>query len=233
MKKYLGLFVLLAIALLVGTNVVSAETNSTGKNAGWNLKENVKREVKKPDIKDGREAFRAEMKTKREDFVSKLKTEREAFKTDLEARKEEWKKLNADRKRDFCGKAKEMTTRKFEVAITQLEKFQTRLGEIISKLKTDGKDTTLAQEALDLSKSKLADAKTKLAEIKALMPEGGCENMTAETFEKIKLGAREAKDLLKESQENLRQALKEIKNLKDKDRDENDREEKEVEDDKQ
>ena|SRR3989344_8657134 len=224
MKKYLSLFVVVALALVVGVSVAGAEdaAKELPKKPATTVRESPSRPSLGAlrEMKDKRTAFREEMKTKRENFVNKLKTERDAFKTEVKTRKEEFKKLNAERKRDFCGKAKEMVSRKFEIAITELEKFQSRVGEVIAKLKTDGKDTTLAQEALDLSKSKLVDAKAKLAEVKTLVPEGGCENMTPEIFEKIKLGAREAKDLLKESRESLRQAIKEIKGLRNEDKDE-------------
>ena len=110
-----------------------------------------------------------------------------------------------------------MVAKRFEMVITQLEKFQTKVGEIIDKLEAEGKDTTLATEALDLSKQKLTDAKAKLLEVKNLIPDDGCANMTSEIFGQIKQGAREAKDLLKESREALHQAVKEIRSLKGED----------------
>ena len=191
--------------------------------------EKEKREDFREELKEKRETFREEMKTKREDFTKKLKTERETFRSEIKTKKEEWKKAKNEKKRNFCEKAKEMISGKFEFAVTEVEKLQTRVSEAILKLQANGKNTTLAQEALNLSKSKLADAKAKLLETKKLVPENGCENITPEIFEKIKLGAREAKDLLKESRESLRQAIQEIKNLKEED--ENEDEETESEND--
>ena len=170
-------------------------------------------------FKSRREEFKEEMKTKREAFISGLKKDRDAFLAELKAKKEEWKNTNRERRAEFCGKAKQMIGKRFETVMMQLERFQTKVEEIIDKLEADGKDTTLAEEALALSKSKLAEAKVKLAEIKELVPET-CADVTPETFEKIKLGARGAKDLLKESRENLHQAIKEIKALREKSDDE-------------
>ncbi len=152
-------------------------------------------------------------KTRKEVFLTDIKKDRESFLTELKTKKEEWKTADTEKKKDFCEKAKEMVTKKFEVATTELEKSQTRIGIVIEKLKKEGKNTTLAQESLDLSKQKLAEAKTKLTEVRALIPTD-CITITPEIFEKIKLGARVAKDLLKESKDSLHQAIKEIKNLR-------------------
>lgn len=198
MKKYIGFIVL--TGLVLSFSVASfARAEDRGQR------------------QEDRQAFRTQLQTERKAFVDDLKTKRGAFMTEVKAKKEEWKTARTEARVAFCEKAKEMITKRFEFAITQLEKHQTRVGEIIVQLNTDGKDTTLATESLNLSKQKLADAKTKLSEVKALIPEGGCTNMTSEIFGKIKLGAREAKDLLKESREALRQAVKEIKTLKGED----------------
>lgn len=218
MKKYIVLFMIVGLVFCFGSRVLAKE-GADDDVTTHDLNDDTKRESPTlpslggtKEMKEKRDIFRAEMKTKREDFVNKLKTERDAFKTELKTKREEFKKSTEEMKRNFCEKAKEMVAKRFEVAITMLEKIQTRVGEVLAKLKADGKDTTSAEEALELSKSKLASAKIKLQEVKALVPEGGCANMTPEVFEKIKLGAREAKDLLKESRESLREAIKEIKN---------------------
>jgi hypothetical protein len=106
-----------------------------------------------------------------------------------------------------------MLATRFEMAVNNLEKIQNRVAEAIEELNDDGKDTEAASEFLNLSKEKLGDAKDKVAEIKALVPASG-EEMTPEIFEKIKLLAREAKDLLKESREDLRRAIHELKELR-------------------
>lgn len=165
-------------------------------------------------LKSRRADFKEETKTRRETFVSGLKENREAFMAELKTRKEAWKTTRSEMKLKFCEKVNEIITKRFSTVLTQLEKFQTRVADKIEELKDAEEDTTLATAALNLSKSKLADAKAKLLEIKGLVPDN-CTKITPEIFAKIKLGAREAKDLLKESRESLHQAVEEIKNLKD------------------
>jgi hypothetical protein len=226
MKKYKSLLGFMIVAGLMFSfslaTLVKAEdgdaTNSNGGRPAFNKDLQEKRDAFRDDVKEKRDAFKAKMDTERKAFTDDLKTKRDAFMTDLKAKKEEWKNTRTDMKKQFCEKAREMMTKRFQFVITQLEKHQTKVSEIIDKLKADGKNTSLATEALNLSKQKLADAKAKLAQIKALIPEGGCENMTSEIFEQIKLKAREAKDLLKESREALHQAVKELRSLKGEDK---------------
>ena len=219
MKKYLKLFVVFAvIGLMLSTSIVQAENSGSSdvKNSGPG-----KVRLFNGELKENREAFREKIKTERKAFTDDLKAKRVAFMAEVKAKKDEWRAAKTDAKKRFCEAANNMVTRKFEMAISQLEKFQTRVGEIIAELEADDKNTTLATESLNLSKQKLEEAKTKLADLKELIPEGGCENMTSEIFGNIKLGAREAKDLLKESREALHQTIKEIKSLREEDRSSN------------
>ena len=153
------------------------------------------------------------MEAARQAFMEKLKTDRETFKAEVEKRKAEFRLANREEKREFWGNVGEMVGQRFAQVIKQLEEAQTRVGTVIEKLKNDGHDTEDATNYLDLSKEKLDNAKTKIAEVRALLPATG-EEITPEIFAAIKLGAREAKDLLKESRENLLNAIREIKILK-------------------
>lgn len=197
------------------------------------FKEQVKteREDLSEKTKEEREVLREKIKTERDAFKEKLKTERDTFLAELKAKKEEWKNTRSEKKLEFCEKAKEAFSGKFEEAISKLGEFQTRVNGVVAKLKSEGQDTVAAEEALVLSKTKLADAKTKLAEIKGVVPENSCENMTPELFEQIKLQAREAKDLLKESKNYLQDSIKELKTLRGINDDTEDRDEDESTDD--
>src|SRR3989344_7379885 len=173
MKKYLKLFVVFAvIGLMLSTSVVQAEDSDSSdvKNSGPG-----KVRLFNGELKDNREAFREKIKTERKAFTDDLKAKRVAFMAEVKAKKDEWRAAKTDAKKRFCEAANNMVTRKFEMAISQLEKFQTRVGEIIAELEADDKNTTLATESLNLSKQKLEEAKTKLADLKELIPEGGCE----------------------------------------------------------
>lgn len=174
----------------------------------------AERDALKAKFEAQRETFKTQIKTEKEAFVAKLKTEKEAFLAELKNKKEAWKTVTEEKKAEFCEKAKETFSNKFTEAISKLESFQTRVAEAIVSLKADGKDTTAAEEALTLSKTKLADAKAKLAGIKDVVPETTCADMNADVFAQIKLQAREAKDLLKESKINLQTSIKELKTLR-------------------
>ena len=174
------------------------------------------REKMREELKLKREAFREREKVARDAFRERLKTEREKFKEEVRLRKEEFKSANAETRGRFLENSKRMTDQRFEGAIANMEKLQTRVGEVIVKLNEQGQDTTIAQTALDMSKQKLDEAKAKIAEIKALLPATG-ETITTEVFEKVKLLAREAKDLLKESKEYLHESIKAIKDLREED----------------
>ena len=165
-------------------------------------------------MKTSREEWRQNLKTERQAFLDDLKQRREAFITELKAKKEEWKLANTERKAMFCGAAQRMIGQRFEVAVRNLERFQTRMEELITKLNGEGKDTDAAEESLGQSKDKLDEAKDKIADIRDLIP-GDCQSVTPEVWEQIKLGAREAKDLLKESHRYLVDTIQELKSLRE------------------
>lgn len=242
MKKYLGFIVFMSLVFSVGLVSVTRAESGTGsedseESGDTNSQElerereekktelNKEREVFKAGEKTEREAFKEKAKTEREvlrekiktdrdAFKEKLKTERDAFLAELKTRKEEWKNTKSEKKTEFCEKARDIFANKFREAISKLDGFQTRVSEVITKLEADIKDTAAAEAALALSKTKLADAKAKLAGIKDVVPENTCENMTPELFEQIKLQAREAKNLLKESKNYLHDSIKELKALR-------------------
>ena len=224
MKKYSRLFVFLVVIGLMfsGATVKAEDDDGENKdNREWN---NTIRDEKKTfmgEIKENRDLRREKMETERKAFNETLKANRESFKAEVKIKKEEFKLATVVKKEEFRGRAQEMIGQRFEVAITNMERMQTRVNNVIETLKTAGKDTTDATNYLNLSKQKLAEAKVKVAEIKTLIPDSG-EKITPEVFEQIKLLAREAKDLLKESHSSLKDVIKEIKNLRGEKDDEGD-----------
>lgn len=166
-----------------------------------------------PGPREMNEEMREKMQEMRQTFHEQLRADREEFLAELKAKKEAWRTANTERKMMFCGAARNMIGRRFEVAVRNLERFQSRMEELIAKLNGEGKNTDAAEESLDQSKDKLGEAKEKIADIRDLIPEN-CQSVTPEIWEQIKLGAREAKDLLKESHRNLIDALRELKSLR-------------------
>ncbi|MEO5635419.1 MAG: hypothetical protein ABIS26_02190 [Candidatus Paceibacterota bacterium] len=214
MKKYIGIIILAGLVFSVSLGAMARAEGSTSSTSPSQIKDSMKakREAFKSSMEAKKEAFKLEI----EAFKDKLKADREAFKNSLDVEKDAFKKASEDRKAKFCSAANNMLTKKFEGAISALERLQTRTGNIIAELHAEGKDTTLATESLNLSKQKLAEAKAKLVTLKTLIP-ANCTTLSGEGFKNIKLGAREGKDLLKESRESLHQVIKEIKTLRGED----------------
>ncbi len=159
------------------------------------------------------ESYRVNMEKRREELKNKMEANRAVFMQEVAEKKEGFKSASPATKVGFCRAAENMLGQKFDSAIKTLENFQTRLSVVIEKLKTDGKDAPLAEEALNLSKVNLAEAKEKLTELRTLVPES-CEGVTADTFEKVKLLSREIKDQLKEVKTDLQETISAIKDLR-------------------
>jgi hypothetical protein len=202
MKKYLG--VVLMAGLLFSFSFALADDNG-GKG--------------EDDQSSRREGFRERIRKDQESFRAGFMNEGKNFGSEVRMRKEEFRKFGDDKRREFWMNAKGMISQRFEVAVTNLERIQVRVQTLIDKSAAEGKDTEAAKDYLSDSKDKLAQAKVKVAQIKALLPTDGTK-VTPEIFEQIKLGAREAKNLLKESHHDLLQAVRELKDLKDEDQDE-------------
>jgi exonuclease VII small subunit len=211
MKKYLGTFGFLVVAGALATSVALAET---GTRPEFNKEQREDRMEFRTERTEDRKEFLEKIGAERKAFMEKMKADKATFMEELKAKKEAWKLANKEDKGKFRGNAQKMIGQRFDMAVRNLERIQTRVGEEIVDLNEGGKNTDDAEDALDASKDKLDDAKDKLEDIKALIPDAD-EKVTPEVFEQIKLLAREAKDLLKESRENLVLAIKEVKELKD------------------
>lgn len=212
MKKYIGFCIIILLGLTLSALAFAEDREMMGEGPSFVPERGEVKEMRKK-MMDERQEWRAGMEARRRAFMAQLKTDREAFLTELKAKKEEWKAANLERKNEFVGRAQAMIGMRFEVAVRNLERIQTRLEEAIQNLNEAGENTTEAEELLDLAKQKLDDAKDKIEEVKSLLPDAG-EKVTPEVFEQIKLGARDAKNLLKESRQYLVEVLKEIKGIK-------------------
>jgi len=214
MKKSKLLVFGLGMLLISSAYIVSAETNNGRPGFNNTLKE--ERAEFKGEMSAERKEFLEKMGAERKAFMENMKADRATFMEELKAKKEAWKLANKEDKGKFRGNAQKMIGTRFDMAIKNLERAQTRVGEVIADMKEDGKDVDDAEDALDASKTNLTDAKKKIEDIKKLIPDTD-EKVTPEVFEQIKLLAREAKDLLKESRENLILAIKEVNVLRDAD----------------
>lgn len=196
MKKYINLFLL--IGLLFSFSPALAQRANDPERKPTIINPDLK-----PGLTEERKAFIEKMKSERESFMQELKTKREAF-----------RQATLEQKNEFCSKAKRAWGERFGMSINALEKIQDRVEGIIEKFTADEKNTEKAEEYLELSREKSDAAKEKLKNTKAELPTD-CSKLTPEDYEKIKLGTREAKDLLKESREYLHQAIGELKSMRE------------------
>lgn len=225
MKKYSIFFAILVVmGLMFSTSAIRAEDDNE-ENEGrseWNNLQTERKAFMK-EQREKREAFKAQIDADRKAFNDGLKADREAFRAEVKIARDAFKLANAERKEEFQRNAKRMIGERFEVAVRNLERMQGRIADAIEALDAEDEDTALAEEFLALSKTKLDAAKVEINKVKLLIPENG-EKVTPEDFEAIKLGAREAKNLLKESHRALVDALKAIKDLKSEAEDEDEAE---------
>ncbi len=201
MKKYMG-FVLLGVLLFTASSSKAQDAttaSATPPAAGVNMF-------------DHRVINNDKMQAEREALKTKLETERETFKKEVQTKKEEFKKIKDDNKNEFRNNALKMISENFDSAVKNIEKLQARVTAVIAKAKLAGIDTTLTEAALADSKTKLNASKAKLAEVKALILTDGTK-ITADIFVKIKIGAREAKDLLKQARQELVHAVAVLKGM--------------------
>ncbi len=188
MKKDIGL---VSMVFLMGILMLGVGTKAFAEvNLGVNANAGIRADMK---------ANLDQMKAERETFRQKLMTEKEDFRKDI-----------AQRRSVFRERAQKMLTERFDMAVKVLESFQARIQSRIDKQKAEGKDTTAAQASLDAAKIKLTEAKAKIAEVKALIPDSDVK-VTADIFANIKLGARDAKDLLKEVHQDMVTAITSLK----------------------
>ena len=236
MKKYIGFILIMVLAVFVFGRVASAEEVSGSftevKPMSAELKQQIEAQkealrdlaeaqkqalmgqagLTKEEIATKKETFRVAFEAKKKEIKAAIAAEREAFKTKLEAQKAEFKAKVEQKRGEFRGKAKEVLSERFNAAVKNLTNAQTRVAAIIEKANAAGKDTAQAEVYLSDSKTKLADAQAKLAELKALVPTTD-EKVTVEVWEQIKDGANVVKGLIKESHASLVEAVKVLKGL--------------------
>ncbi|MCE9548932.1 hypothetical protein K8Q98_00830 [Candidatus Nomurabacteria bacterium] len=158
MKKYIG-FIILA-SFVFSFSLVLAQENSNTSNTTPTLNATL-RNTLRAEISTTREAFKAQMLSERESYVADLKAKREAFAAEVKAKKEEFRQTNNESKNEFRDRASAIMEKRFQAAFINLERAQTKIEELITKINAEGKDTTSATESLNSSKDNLTNAKNK------------------------------------------------------------------------
>lgn len=228
MKKYTGFIAVAGIILSLslaavaraedtGLSVSGSASVQTDANDDNGASGSVRADLKemrqdRQDNRQNRLAFRQQLLANRQAFVSKLQADRQAFLADVNAKKGDWKNIKAEDKQKFYDTAKTAIAARFDAVVTMMADFQVKVGDMIDSLHADGKDTTDATADLNASIGKLNDAKAVLATLKGEVPADSAD-ISADLWAKIKTDARTAKDDLKESRQDLHDAIQEIKDL--------------------
>ncbi len=200
----------MALFVLVGGRLAFAEVNSTEKVApkGSNLRSELTQKLQ--ELKAQRESLIKEFQAKKKEVLDNIKIEKKDFEDKLKVEKADFEANIKEKRSEFRGKAEEILSGRFVAAVKNITSIQDRIAARIAALKTAGKDVSQAETYLSDSKLKLGQAQTKLAEIKALIPTTDLK-VTVENWQKIKQGANDVKNLIKESHQDLVEAVKILK----------------------
>ncbi len=239
MKKYLGLFLVLAVLSVVGIKSTKAEEggsiNSGGGSVRSALSEQMKAQreafkVKAEELKTQREAAREAFGVKKEEANKaievkreELKTQREAIETEIELKRKEVKgKLEAlkgtfkNEKNQVKAKmleqriiVRQRTLGVFDNAIIRLETLKVRVSAQITKLEGKGVDTIAAESLVATAETKLNAAKEKVIEINALLA-ASINEISAENKAKLKILRDETQVLIKDARNALQDAIKSL-----------------------
>ncbi|KKR43282.1 MAG: hypothetical protein UT78_C0005G0006 [Candidatus Nomurabacteria bacterium GW2011_GWF2_40_12] len=198
MKKYISLFVVLSMMLVVSTGVARAENDNNGARLG---------ELKlKAEVKGDRDEVRAEMRlqieTTREEAKQKMETLRERV-------KEETDKVKA-RVKEMRIVGREKALERFDNAVERISEWQIKVEAKIAELEAKGVAVATAKDFLATSETKLTAAENKIVEINAVLAVS-IDELTAENKTKLRTLAEETQTLVVEAHKALRDAIKSLK----------------------
>ncbi|MEI7709273.1 MAG: hypothetical protein WCI76_00995 [bacterium] len=212
MKKYLGLFVILALALVI--NVAKAEVKATqGTSIKVDAEENIK--LSTPKLKmDGERAKKLmEMRktnatwdiktnTKREQAKASLDTLKAGIKNEKDANQAKIKKLRLGMREQALGR--------FDNVVKNLDGLEQKITSFTDSLSGKGVDVSVALGFVTTADTKLTDAKDKISQIDALLSTS-IEELSADDKAKLKTLAQDTQTLLKDAQAALKDAVKSLK----------------------
>lgn len=207
MKKYLGLFIVLLLALVVNVNAIKAEdeTSSDQKTTREELqKENrEQRDVIKNERRDKIEEIKKQIEATREEAKQKMEALREKIKEEKNTIKA---KIKEER---VIGREKALE--RFDKAVEKISELKDKVSAQITKLEAKGVDVTNAKAFVIIAETKLTDTKTKIAEAHILLSTS-IDQLSKENKTTLRNLTQEIQTLLKESHGALIDALKSLKN---------------------
>ena len=158
-------------------------------------------EAKGDEMQAKREMMKLELETKRAEMDAK----REAMKKEAELRRASSTAKRVEFQQDIAKRKVEKTTKVILETISHVEKIIVRLESRIAKVKTRGGDTTESERLVALAKTNLSDAKATVATFADL---DLTSDKAKENFEKIRIAAASARELIRAARENLMLAVR-------------------------
>jgi hypothetical protein len=169
-------------------------------------------DVSVPTSSPSVDSFHTNMYAARQTLLSDIASSYAAFTAETSAGKSVWSKASAADKQSFYDTAKNVVPAKFDTIISELGSYQSAVSDMIDAMKKSGKNMIEAQGALSASSKLLSQARAKIENIKFGLP-ADPSPITPDFWGAIRLSAREARDELKESREDLHEAILIIENL--------------------
>ena len=237
--KNISKFFALALITLAGIQTAFAQTtepstSNTPTEAVSNvrqLRERTQAEIKtiKNKVQETTSATRGELKTKIEGIreaasstKGEIKQQMQTARQEIQSKRDELRNTIENRKVELAKQWGAKTIKRFEEAITRLEKITARIEARIAKMKANKIDTTTADTSLVTAKQKITEAKTSLEAAKMAIAEIGTQaaaatdanaakNIVGQTLPKIKEQVRVVNDSLKEAHQALIQTITDLK----------------------
>ncbi|OGI62371.1 hypothetical protein A2W12_02840 [Candidatus Nomurabacteria bacterium RBG_16_40_11] len=215
MKKYLGLFLVLAMALLVTTGAKAED--SAGVSAGSEVGADVNtgasmtpaQKAKLEAAKAAREKMQAGREKRQEasakirmEAEGKIKALRASFELEKDKNKAEIKKARIE------GREKLLVN--LDAAVQRMVNLEARINAQIVKLEAKGVAATDAKGFVATAEVKLGDAKVKIAEASALLSVSANE-LTADSKAKLKVLTKDIQTLIKDAHKALNDSIKSLK----------------------
>jgi len=154
------------------------------------------------------------LQDERKNFIDKVKEERENFVDHLKAKREAIKKKLGEERLNRIGRFAEQMFHRFEEAIDRLGRDADRISERLDKLAARGVNVAEWRADLDVAKTSISGAVTKLEEAKLKLVEILNASDPKKSFEDVRRLVAGVRDALKKAHADLVKVIREIKQVR-------------------
>jgi len=198
MKKYLTLFVVLAMTSPIYANVARGDVAATP-NASIGAQARLKTQAV---LKIKSDEMQATMKTERAQAQTKIAALKASIKNEKDGIKEKIEELRIT--------GRENALQRFDGAVEKINNLNDRVNAQITKLEGKGIDVTDAKNFEATVKTSIVDVKTKIADASTLLSTS-IKELTAEDKANLKTLAKDIQTLLNDAHTALNSAVKSLK----------------------